>query len=563
MCVLAHWCGRQSDRGPAEFLFAGGVRTRVSDEASFAQARVAREDSRGRREETRVGIVESSRTEPNRMAIRIFTFCGHTLQEKWIYKADTDVTAFALSDDAYVSCNGNQYFLFKFSTETRIRLDHSPLQHPYTTPLSAGMFVLVYKDFVMTAGTSNEKGSIVRYDRSQYGQPLRVLAVPDVVYLFFETNFLRVTVRSSEPVEPIGFEIPQVKCAAMADDSLLVVTPTVAKIVGSIPAGEEIAQGILDVGFEDFDEIVARLSKDAAAEAALSVFCELWKQGHPDQAFELLLKQLVIGNIAAIVALVPLITLFGTPSPPLGLAPRPANEKVHLKRLTDALAFQRSQYLNETIDAFTQEMPILDTAYAQCLAIQCIDLAHTRELDCVLKAKNLNIPHFSAFLHNEGIRKEFPECAPALAILFSNTEQVDRAMTIWESLDKATMAQKKAARNPLFVTEAAYTVQMSNDPHSLPRYLDWIYECDPVRPRTAITALLSPNHQAAVVEEWLKRKDLSRDEMVLRYHCFIVRQPNKVRSAQHANDVLNQLLDVLADIDDDGFQLERLSFTET
>jgi hypothetical protein len=483
------------------------------------------------------------------------------LIEKWTHKFDTEVTGFALTDESYVSCTGNQYFLFKFSTEMRVKLNPSPIMTPYVVPLTSNSFVLVYKDFIMMAGNYNEKGAILQYDQS-LGLPQSLLAVPDAIYIFFEECFTRHSIGTDDPTEPILFEIAGVRCAALADDSLLALTPTTAVIVGSMPPSEEMAKDIIDEGADEFDTVIGRLPRDAGSEAALAVFCELWRLNRPDLAFQLLSRHLIIGNIAAIVELVPLIALFGTPNPSLGLTPRPATEKTHVKGLTEALAFIRGEYLSDREDIVVHDLEVVDTAYAQCLSLQCTDLAHTRELDRVLKAKNVNIPHLNAFLSGETIRT-FPECAPALGVFFANTEQVDRAMTIWRSLDAATMAQKKAARNPLFVTEAAYAVQMLTDPHALHEYLDWIFECDPVRPQTAITALLSPLHQPAVVEEWLKKKELSRSELVLRYHCFIVRQPNKARSAQHANNVLNQLLDVLADIDDDGFQVERLTFTET
>jgi hypothetical protein len=59
--------------------------------------------------------------------------------------------------------------------------------------------------------------------------------------------------------------------------------------------------------------------------------------------------------------------------------------------LTDAFAFHRAGYAKETAGDFVQERPIIDTAFVQCIAVQCTDLAHTGELDRVLKEKALDL----------------------------------------------------------------------------------------------------------------------------------------------------------------------------
>jgi hypothetical protein len=535
------------DPGPAELFFPGAIRTRIVDVAFFVQLCDGKPGPL-------VGIVEPFQAEASQTVIRICTFCGERLVDRWSHKIDSAVTAFALTEEAYVFCSSNYYILFKFSSETRVRLNASPISSPYSVGVTVNSFVLAYKDFLLHSGTLNEKGTILVYDQS-LGLPQWMLPVPDAVYLFFQNNFIRYAIGTC--VSPTLFEVPGVRCATMAEDTLLICTPTAVKIVGSIPPADEMARMITVEGPGEFDTIVSRMGRDAGAEATLSVFCELWKLDRPDLGLLLLTKHLIIGNIAAIVGLVPFIPLYVTPNPSLSLTPRPSNERRYVPALTAALQFQRGEYVKESAEVFTQELPIIDTAYAQCLSVECTDLGHTRELDRVLKAKNVNLPHFEAFLNSDVIGK-LPESRPALAVFFANTERVDRAMNIWQKLDEATITE----RNPLFVTEAAYAVQMLRDPNHLHDYLNWIFDRDPVRPQTAITALLSINHQSALVETWLAKKNIARSENVLRYHCFIMQHANKTRSAQHASETLIQLLDVLAEIDDPGFELERLSFTE-
>jgi hypothetical protein len=559
-CVLAHWLGPRKERGPAELLFEGGVRTLVSEEAAHVHARNLRQSAI-------VGIVETCRSKPQTTEIRICHFCGKTLHEKWTHNVGGEVTAFALTDTCYVYCASNQYFLFNFSAETRVRLNAAAMSTACVSPVTSDSFAFVYKEFLLIADHRNEKGTALPYDRA-LGAPNWILAVQGAVYLFYDGRFTRIAIGTDETVEPMVFDIPDVRCAAMAEDTLLVVTSAGAKIVGSIPPSDEMARGITEKGMLEFDTIVRRMTRDGAAKAVLSVFCELWKLGRVDLAIAMLAKHVIVGNIAAVVALVPIIPLSEAPDPPLGLTPRPATETMHLRALTDALAFHRQKYATETADVFVREMPIIDTAYAQCLAVQCTDLAHTRELDRVLKDKAVKLDHFAAFLQSNAVRKAFPETfpagaavegGPALAIYFANNEEVDRALAIWRGLHDA-MAQRNR-RDPLFVTEAAHAVQMLTDSHRLVEYLDWIYEVDDTRPEAAITALLSINHQPSVVEDWLKRRDLSRGPVVLRYHCFIMREANSARSAPFANDVMNQLLEILATIDG-NIDVARLGFTE-
>jgi hypothetical protein len=98
------------------------------------------------------------------------------------------------------------------------------------------------------------------------------LTVEGSVYLFFDDCFTRHATETDEAVELMVFEIPGVRCAAMAEDALLVVTPTGAKIVGSISPTDEMARWIAENVSGEFDPIVRRLTRDGAAKAVL---CEL------------------------------------------------------------------------------------------------------------------------------------------------------------------------------------------------------------------------------------------------------------------------------------------------
>jgi hypothetical protein len=61
----------------------------------------------------------------------------------------------------------------------------------------------------------------------------------------------------------------------MAEDPLLIVTPTGANIVGLISSTNKMAQEIAENVLGEFEWIVRRLTRDDAAKAVLSVFCEL------------------------------------------------------------------------------------------------------------------------------------------------------------------------------------------------------------------------------------------------------------------------------------------------
>jgi hypothetical protein len=76
--------------------------------------------------------------------------------------------------------------------------------------------------------------------------------------------------------------------------------------------------------------------------------------------------------------------------------------------LRAALAFQRGHDV--------QQLPIIDTAYAESISLECTDIAHTRELHRVLKAKHVNLEPLWAFLSRDAIGK-LPQSRPALLFL--------------------------------------------------------------------------------------------------------------------------------------------------
>jgi hypothetical protein len=435
-----------------------------------------------------------------------------------------------------------------------VRLNPAPINKPLVTALSPTSFILLYKEFVLVAGQGDEKGHILKTDAA-HGLPSRFLPGKDAVYLFYDEFFTRSALVQTEVSEATVFEIPGVTCAVMVEETLLVISPKAARIIGSMPAPSELAATIATRGTAEFDGIMAKLARDARADVSFRVFCELWRGSQFEVAIDILSRNLIIGNIASIVALFPIITLFGEPDSSLGLSPLSSTDSQRLlKGLSGFLNFHHTEYAKETADVFVREMTTIDTALAQCLAV----LAQCRDFDRLIRTGKVNIPHLQAFLKDS--RSALPTI-PCQAVLLTYQGDITEAMRLWQWLDQRKQDQRSF--NPLFITEAAYTVRGLKDSGKLPEYLDWILRRDPDAPAAAMIALMSPNHSSEIVIGWLKANNLLSGDILLKYNCFLVRQPeSNRRGASAAEDVLCSLLDVLTEIDSPGFRFDRLSFLE-
>jgi hypothetical protein len=475
--------------------------------------------------------------------IQVFKFSHNTPLRLFEHNTGTPVSALAASDDSIVYCADHSYYLLKFGDRSCVKLPPSPVSSTFAHEIAKNSFLLGYQDFMLLAGLGDEKGQMLKYDKS-LGIPRRILPYEQVIYQFFDTQFTRVPVKQTEVSEPLIFNIPNVSAATMIGDNLLIVNPEAASLIGSMPRPAEIAQSIIDGRTTAFENLMSKLSRDIASETSFSVFVELWRSRAFETAINFISRHLVVGSIVSILSLFPIIQLQNEQPAQLALPPLTDVSAPILKTLAQFLRFTKSEYLKDSIGM--AEIPAINTALAQCLA----GTGQCRELDRLIKDGNLDLRSLVAFCTAN--TKTLP-IGPGFAVLQGNTGDVEKAMTLWRELDDL------CSTNPMFVTEASFTLQNLRDSSKLVNYLDWILKRDPNPPKTAINALLSVNHDPAVVSGWLKANNLTGYRM--RYCTFIVTQENRARGRVVAHETLLHLLDILSDIDDKKFDVGRLDFT--
>ena len=540
--MICHWIIDNLRPGPVEAIYPGGVRCTLCAEANIVSVST-------KREAPLIGVVTYFR-EQEKSEIKLMKFVGTVVSSYFWHKVDGLVQAFAVTDEHFVYLSQDGYHMYKYGSNAETKIKEAPSGNsPFAFPLTENRSLIGVNDFALVVGNYVTAGKMnVRYD----GEPCAMLPTENGVYIAYSDNmkFVKLTNEGSDPVE---FEVANAKCMAVMEDQLIVVTPQGCKKIGSIPKPSEMVEAIREgeEGEAGVDEVINKLSREGASECMYSLFAALWNQDMRKEALMMAKKHLIIGYTAVIVGLIPIIQQTKPPANLDGMTPVAEDDKSLIPYLCEYLQFTRSQYLKESASSFINEMPVIDTALAQCLAA----LNKCRELADLLDEGNVNTLIVKTFCQTNA---RHMSVGPAYAVVLSYLGDVEEAMGIWMKLEDMVSKGGKPV-NPMFVDEASYTVRKLKDSTQLGPYLKWLLAKDPTPPKRAINALLSVDHDPAIVNTWLKQNNLMDYRM--RYYCFIVCQSSKARGASVAPETLNFLLDILSEIDDDSFDAKSLDFT--
>ena len=548
--MLCHWTIDNMRPGPVEAIYPGGVRCQLSEKANILSVST-------KRDAPIVGIVTyDSETEVSE--IQLMKFTGPVAACYYKQHVKGLVEAFAVTDEHFVYLAEGLYRMYKYDIKCEAKMMSSPAGvFARAFPLSENRSIIGYNEFILVVGNYISKGLMEKYS----GTPTAVLPAKDAVYIGYEDR-LEYKKISKDGIEqrPVQFEVAGVKCMTVMEDQLVVVTPHGCKLIGSIPKPSEMVDMILEgeEGEAEVDGIINKLSQEAASECTYNVFQELWNRGSKEnqasfreKALSMATKHLVIGYTSRIVGLVPIIRQTKAPEDLDGMVPVEDLDKSLIPYLCEFLQFTRSHYLKESAANFVNEMPVIDTALAQCL----VALNKCRDLASLLEEGNVNALLVKTFCQ---ANSSHMSVGPGYAVVLTFLDDVDEAMKLWIKLEDIVSKGGRQV-NPMFVDEASYTLRKLKDSTQLAPYLKWLLTKDPTPPKRAINALLSVDHDPAIVNAWLKQNNLMDYRM--RYYCFIVCQSSKARGASVAAETLNFLLDILSEIDDDSFDAKRLDFT--
>jgi hypothetical protein len=537
--VLGHWSGRGGQPGPVELIFPGGVRQAIEGKAS----EVAVANRAGL--PSRVGFVFEA-------TIRIFEFFGNTLQEVVTHKAEAPVVGFALAGDSFVYGANKKYTLFNIDNKKQIPLKASPTDNLAVGVLGSGNYVLVYREFLLRVDwQGNEKEPVISVEVAR-GKMEKLLPDKNAIYRFYAGQFTRTVVEGADDPEPLVFDVSKVSAAVKALDRLLVVEPTAVRLVGSLPPTSELVQQWKNSQQEKVLALLATLSKDVAADLALSVFSELWNSGEINGALELAGQQTIGGQVVSIIGLMPLLST-GTTAPALPLQKRDIkpNDPFVIDSITDFLKGARERIISDPLSKRRQELPAINVAYAEALALNTKS-PPTRELDQVILDGNIDLDVLIKWLQDHSTLP----LGPAVAVVQSH-RNVPEALRILRELHARSP-------NPLFVSEAAIALQRLKEanPDVFSGHLDWLLANDSKKPQQALVAILSPYHDDALVIRWLERNGLAAHR--LRYYCYLLthKASGGARGARIANPTLLDLLALISELTKDGFNISSIDFTE-
>ncbi|OHT14904.1 hypothetical protein TRFO_14699 [Tritrichomonas foetus] len=549
-CVIVHWIGGSGQPGPVQLIYPGGIRVKVVDEANDAYFY----DNKT----TKYLVVVVGQK------IRVYNFQSNVLLFKNEYDLTTIPTACDLARNSFIYYGNGCYSQIDLLTGSIVKLLSSAARKPFVyriddrkSDTDSTKVFLGDNDFIRVTSLDGKEPGQVQYDRT-HRIPNFMLPCQNCLYQFFGKIFTRAdfsgeNATKNDVNDAQVFNIPDVSKATMVDDCLLIISSNSVQIVGTMEDPSTFAKRIVEGQAAEVDNLLSKLPNEQASQTTLSIFDALWRLEKRVEAFSLLSRNLIVSEINRIISLVPILIVSESNTQQnaskSNLKPVSEDDKSLLEHVMQFLSFTHDKLRNKV--KYSAEYKYTNTALAQCYA----SFSKTRELDALIKEGKLDLKIFQQFLTKRG---KLLRMAPAGAVLKSNVGEVADAMAIWRQLDDAL--KQNGQINPLFISEASYTLQMSKDSTNLAKDLDWIYERDPNKPELALNAILSVNHDSEIVDKWIKSKNL--ESLKLRYSVFIVTQPSTPRGSTLANETFISLLDILSKIDSSDFDIQQIQFTQ-
>lgn len=596
-CTLVHWMGGNGQAGPVQVIYPGGVRVQIFEEANrILYTTVNKAKAKNSENRSLIGILHGE-------SITFFEFIGDMVVEKNKIEKLSDgfIEAIEMGEESIIYFSKGCYHKYDLYNLTDTRISTSTIGelknkiNPFVVKVAPETFIIAYKEFMMIIGlNTKEREAMIHYDKNNK-VPHRILIFKDIMYQFYDNLFTRQPIIPLQTgSDPQVFNFQSVFLSCMVGDNLIIVTPKSVQMIGTIPQPPDLANKIIEKGgvYDEFENLMNKLSKEQVSEIISDIFDIIWKNGKYELAFDLISTHLILNNINKYVSLMPILIIDAPDENAINssnmnnqqtyfdidqiyiqkrnyiispdVKPLEENDKRYLNKMLDFLSFTRSMYI-QNICKYKDSIHVVNTALAQCYAA----FSKTRELDELIVENHLDLRPLQYFIRE---RSKILSLNPSYAILQSNIGEVDEAVLIWQKLDLALAKSNKF--NPMFVTEASYAVQKLRDSSNLISYLNWIFEKDPNSPELAINAILSINHDPTEINSWMSSKGL--DNYKLRYCVYIVTQSNSntnsrnsfnVSSAGKASTLANEtfisLLDILSEIDNSDFDLNRLQFTKS
>lgn len=535
-CVIAHWLGLNKQAGPVQILRPGSLRQQIALAADFCLCSHSKTDPK-------IALVT------NLKKIMVHSFNGRVLGYGIRTISPSQISAIDMCDDYLVYYAGTGYYIFNFASGVTTQLSASPTSNPLVKCLNTNTIVCGEREFLTILGGNGEKIGMSRYESTSVINS--IYASGNNCYIFYDQCFMRGPTNLLKSSEKQVFPISGVTVSTMIYDTLLVLSESSAKLIGSMPPSSILAKDIIGDHAENVYNLLKSLARDQCSDAISSIFDELWKQKKPKLAIDLLSKFLLIGGIANIVSLVPIIVLTN-PIQKMNLQPLPSTDVSCIPEMLSFLEFTRDNYLKESAQIYKDEIFVINTSLAQCYALalppQC------RKYDNILTEGQLDMKTVQEFMRR-GNEIKIKGFGPANAVFETHKGNIDLAISIWKKLDDASLSVQKD--NPLFTREASYALQKLKDSRNLTNYLDWLYDRNP---EVAFNAILSPYHDVSTVNNWLRARGLT--DQKLRYYTYICSQPNISKGGQFANDTVISLISILDTIDNPDFKVEKLGFTK-
>ena len=534
-CMVCHWCGRQ--QGPVETVFWSGSRVKLFESAKHVSV------SKNPSNPVFGAVVYDEITDTSKIYLKRLS--GENVTNIIENEVAGCVRAFGVTNTQIIYYIDGCYWVFRVKSSEPRKLNIDTITFPMVCSMDDDRCVVAYSHYLLVVGNG---GDIMIKLSPFYGDPKCVIAASKSVYIAYEDVLARVVLRKSKADNPQLFNVTGLRQMAAMGNELAVVTYNEPLLIGDLPPAGTLAGMLRTKEKQKVLELLDLLETHAASDLAFHIFEWLWKDGHKNDAFELISRTLLIDHVPVVIALVPLIMQVRPPSKLGGLIPLESNDTSMLPQLLKFLEFTRKEYLRSKDDhELMGLMSLIDTSLAQVLAVD----SRTRDLANLLEDGNVNsfiLKEFSQ-VHSNALG-----LGPGYAVLLTYLEQTEEAMNLWIKLDDLT--RKAGHANNLFLTEASITLRTLDDSSKLARYLDWLLKSDPASPKCALEALMSPKHDPDVVDDWLKRKNLSVYK--LKCDCYRAFQPG---GEAFANKTLLALLNLLKDMNDPSFDRSRLAFT--
>lgn len=532
-CVMiVHYTTLADAPGPVEIVRRGGIRTTIPQNASIAL-------TSGKKANPRIVLV-------NDKAITGYCFCGGVLLQDFTFDAPSKVRAAAMTEKTVIYCCDKTYYSYDISTKATRELASALISTPIVHNIGNNQLLVTYQEFMnIQGGTYDANGETTNYHPT-YGPPLAFYGPEKALYQFFQKNFIRSNLLTTE-ASSIVFDVPGVRLYTMIKTDLLIITNDAWKIVGSIPPPSDLLEMLTGGQAERVYKLLTALSPDQASESAIGIFNLMWPKDQMG-ALDFLTKFTWLSHPRELLSLFEDLKLPGTRKARISPTIQIAGNKNYINiytKLAEVLEKNVNDYVNEGLPSIV--IRYATTALAEVYAI----IHETRKLNDIIIQNNeesLDKETLWNFVETANSEKKFP-VSPALAVLKTRKGDISEAVNIWKQLYETT-------KDTAYLTNCSFTLQECSDQDFFIKTIDWIY---PNCPSAAINSLLSKNHDTTMVLNWLAKNNREQERIL--YIDYLMCLPDYTPSVQLIDECFKKYIILLSGFDSDKYKEEDIKFT--